>query len=61
MKECEEGRDEVLSQLVKILKYHECCEWILKKDVKGFHLVLHKNGLCWYHEGLVEKCLSIVM
>ena len=61
MKECEEGESEVLSQLVKILKYHECCEWILKKDVKGFHLVLKKNGLCWCHEGLIEKFPSIVV
>ena len=58
MKECEE---EVLSPLVKILKYQEYCEWILKKDVKDPHLVLHKNGLCWCHEGLVEKFPSIVV
>ena len=61
MKECEEGESEVLIPLVKILKYQEYCEWILKKDMKDSHLVLHKNGLCWCHEGLVEKCLSIVM
>ena len=29
MKECEE---EVLIPLVKLLKYQECCEWMLKKD-----------------------------
>ena len=61
MKECEEGESEVLIPLVKILKYQEYCEWILKKDMKDSHLVLHKNELCWCHEGLVEKCLSIVM
>ena len=60
MKECE-GENEVLIPLMKILKYQECCEWILKKDVKGFHLVLHKNGLCWCHKGLVEKLPSIVV
>ena len=60
MKECEE-ENEVLSPLVKILKHQEYCEWILKKDVKDSYLVLHKNGLCWCHEGLVEKFPSIVM
>ena len=61
MKECEEGGSEVLIPLMKILKYQEYCEWILKKDVKDSYLVLHKNGLCWCHEGLVEKFPSIVM
>ena len=60
MKDCE-GESEVLSQLVKILKYQEYCEWILKKDVKDSHLVLHKNGLCWYHEGLIKRFPSIVV
>ena len=60
MKKCE-GRDEVLSPLVKILKQQEYCELMLKKDVMGFHLLLHKNGLCWCQEGLVEKYPSIVM
>ena len=60
MKECKE-ENEVLIPLVKILKHQEYCEWILKKDVKDSHLVLHKNGLCWCHEGLVEKCPSIVV
>ena len=60
MKECEE-ENEVLSPLVKILKHQEYCEWILKKDVKDSHLVLHKNGLCWCHEGLIEKFPSIVV
>ena len=60
MKECEE-ENEVLSPLVKILKYQEYCEWILKKDVKGSCLVLQKNGLCWCHKGLIEKFPSIVV
>ena len=60
MKEYEE-KNEVVSPLVKILKYQEYCEWVLKKDVKDSHLELHKNGLCWYHEGLVEKIPSIVV
>ena len=60
MKKCKK-RNEVLIRLVKILKYQEYCEWILKKDVKDSYLVLHKNGLCWCHEGLVEKFPSIVV
>ncbi len=60
MKKCE-GENEVLTPLVKILKYQEYCELILKKDVKDPHMVLHKNGLCGYHEGLVEKFPSIVV
>ena len=50
----------MLVPLVKILKYQEYCEWVLK-DVKDSHLVLCKNGLCWYEEGLIEKAPSIVM
>ena len=50
-----------LIPLVKLLKYQEYCELKLKEDVKDSHLVLHKNGLCWCHEGLVEKSHSIVM
>ena len=46
--------------MLKLLKYQEYCEWVLK-DVKDSHLVLHKNGLCWCHEGLVEKYPSIVV
>ena len=60
MKECEEEK-EVLSQLVKILKYQEYCELILKNDVKNSHLMLCKNGLCWYHEGLIKGSHSVVM
>ena len=61
MKECEEGGNEALTPLVKILKNQECCEWMLKKDVKDSYLVLHRNGLCGYHEGLIEKFPSIVV
>ncbi len=61
MKKRVEGGNEVLIPLVKILKYQECCEWVLKKDVKDAYLVLHKNGLCWCHEGLIEKFPSIVV
>ena len=61
MKGCKE-RNEVLNPLVKMLKYQEYCEWILKTDVKGPHLILNNHdGLCWYHEGLIEKFPSIVM
>ena len=56
-----EGENEVLTPLVKILKYQEYCEWILKKDVKDSYLMLRKNGLCWCHEGLIEKAPSIVV
>ena len=55
------NEEEVLIPLVRILKYQECCEWTLKKDVKDSHLVLHKNGLCWYQEGLIEEPHSLVM
>ena len=59
MKECEE---EVLSLLVKILKYQEYCEWILKKDVKDSYLMLYEHdGLCTYHVGQIEKSHSVVM
>ena len=60
MKDCEE-RSEVLSPLVKILKNQECCEWLLKEDMKDAYLMMCKNGLCWYHEGVIEKAYSIVM
>ena len=60
MKKCEE-ENEVLIPLVKILKYQEYCEWVLKEDVKEAYLVLHKNGLCWCHEGVIEKIPSVVM
>ncbi len=61
MRECEGEGNEVLVPLVKILKYQEYCEWILKKDVKDSFVVLHKNdGWCWY-EGLVEITPSIVV
>ena len=58
----EKNEEEVLIRLVKILKYQEYCEWILKKDVDDSFLVLYRHdGLCWYHEGLVEKFPSIVV
>ena len=61
MKECEE-ESEVLIPLVKNLKYQKYCELTLKKDVKDAYLVLYEHdGLCWYHEGLVEKTPSIVV
>ena len=51
----------MLDPLIKFLKYQEYCEWILKKDVKDSYLMLCKNGLCWYGEGLVKKSYSVVM
>ena len=61
MKGCKE-RNEVLNPLMKMLKYQEYCEWILKTNVKGPHLILNNHDrLCWYHEGLVEKSQSVVM
>ena len=61
MKECEE-ENELLNPLVKMLKYQEYYEWILKKDVKDSHLVLNKHdGMYWYHEGVVENTPSVVM
>ena len=59
MKKCER-ESEVLIRLVKILKYQEYCELTLKNR-KDSHLVLHKNGLCWYHEGLIKRFPSIVV
>ena len=57
-----EYKEEVLIPLVKILKYQEYCEWILKTDVEDSHLVLYKHdGLYGYHEGLVKKSHSVVM
>ena len=61
MKERVGGGNEVLIPFVKILKYQECCEWILKNDVKDSHLVLCENGLCWYDEGVIEKSHSVVV
>ena len=55
-------RGEVLNPLVKILKYQEYCELMLKKDVKDSHLVLNNHDrLCWCHEGLIKRFPSIVM
>ena len=60
MKEREE-ENEVLTPLAKRLKDQECHELTLKKNRKDSYLVLHKNGLCWCQEGLVEKFPSVVM
>ena len=61
MKECEE-ENEVLTPLMKMLKYQEYCEWILKKDVEDSHLMLFRHdGLYGYHEGLVKKAHSVVV
>ena len=56
-----EYNEEVLIPLVKLLKYQEYCERILKKSVKDAYLMLCKKELCWYHEGLIEKSHSVVM
>ena len=55
------NEEEVLTPLMKMLEYQEYCELMLKNNVKGSCLVLHKNGLYWYQEGLIEKFPSIVM
>ena len=60
MKEGKGGNEELI-RLVKILKNQEYCEMIMKKDDVRAYLVLHKKGLCWYHEGVVEKFPSIVV
>ena len=60
MKDCK-GENDALIPFVKVLKYQEYCEWVLKKDVKGSYLLLYKHdGLCWYHEGLIEKTHSVM-
>ena len=52
----------MLTPLIKILKYQEYCEWILKKDVKDSHLVMYEHdGLYGYHIGLAEKSHSVVV
>ena len=50
----------MLIPLMKMLKYQEYCEWIVKTDGKDAYLMVCKNGMCWY-EGLVEKSHSVVM
>ncbi|KAK8827272.1 hypothetical protein WA556_000897, partial [Blastocystis sp. ATCC 50177/Nand II] len=55
-----EYKEEVLIPLMKMLKYQEYCEWIVKTDGKDAYLMVCKNGMCWY-EGLVEKSHSVVM
>ena len=56
-----EHERDTLIPLVKLLKYQECCELMLKEDVKDSYMVLHKSGLCWCHEGLVEKSPDTVV
>ena len=60
MKECE-GENEELIRLVKILKYQENCKWMLKNNVRDSYLMMCKNGLCCYHEGVIKKAHSVVM
>ena len=55
-----EYKEEVLIPLMKMLKYQEYCEWIVKTDGKDAYLMMCKNDMCWY-EGLVEKSHSVVM
>ena len=55
-----EYKEEVLIPLMKMLKYQEYCEWIVKTDGKDAYLMVCKNGMCWY-EGLVEKSHSVVV
>ena len=53
---------EVLIPMMRILKYQEYCEMILKKDVKDAYLVLYEHdGSCGYHEGVIEKAHSVVV
>ena len=61
MKERVGGGNEVLIPFVKILKYQEYCELTLKSDVKDAYLVLCKNELCWFDEGVIEKSHSVVV
>ena len=62
MKECEEEEKELLIPFVKILKYQEYCEWVLKKGMKEAYLVLHNHdGLYRYYEGLVEESSSVLL
>ena len=50
----------MLNPLVEMLKYREYCEWVVKKEARDSYMVMCKHGLCWYHEGLVEKEHSVV-
>ena len=62
MKECEEEEKELLIPFVKILKYQEYCEWVLKKGMKEAYLVLHNHdGLYAYYEGLIEVSSSVLL
>ncbi|KAK8832943.1 hypothetical protein WA577_005318, partial [Blastocystis sp. JDR] len=52
------NEEEVLTPLVKTLKYQDYCEWILKTGGKDAYLMMCKNDLYWY-EGLIESTPSI--
>ena len=56
-----EGGNEVLTPLMKILENQDSYELILQKDVKDSHLLLCKNGLCWYYEGIVKESVSVLL
>ena len=51
----------MLSPLVKILRNQEYCELTLQNDVMDAYLVMCRYGVCWYHEGLIERSHSVVM
>ena len=46
----------MLARFAQTLKYQNYCEKIEKNRVHNAHIVLYKHtGLCWYHEGIIEK------
>ena len=51
----------MLTPLVKILRNQEYCELTLQNDVMDAYLVMCRYGVCWYHEGLIERSHSVVM
>ena len=61
MKDCIQERkgdchSAVLARFAQTLKYQNYCEKIEKNRVHNAHIVLYKHtGLCWYHEGIIEK------
>ena len=46
---------------MKILKYQEYWDGMLKNNVRVFYLMVCKNGLCCYHEGVIKESHSAVM
>ena len=51
----------MLTPLVKIMKYQEYCDLILK-DVNNSYIALCEHGgLCSYHEGIVQKSSSVLL